>query len=172
MKIENGNLVLEMERCSTCNGVGTVQRIERCPRWEMPQKGKACPHCGAKRKSSHGYLTYPDRIKCSMCAGSGEVLEWSGKRIPAEIFDEWFQGVEWTLNVEDRKVQSFNEAYIGLGMEYCCTDYGRAYNAYKGKTCSDADFVRFLLRNELSAKCPKKLHITIYAMGVTVREII
>lgn len=127
MNIENGKAVFERVTCWDCSGTRVVTRNQLCPNWNKPQKGKACPHCGSKTK--HGHQTVGEhQTNCSRCDLEGKIQEDRFSHIPSD----WWK--DYALNkvkIEVTRInrgQTFNEAYLGIGVIGSCTDYGELWN--------------------------------------------
>jgi len=86
-------------------------------------RGKKCPHCGSTTKHNHKYLDKGEIQDCCMCRGKGKKQEDSCSSMPQKLFESLdFMVVRTNLQ------QTFNEAYLGIGCVFSCTDYGRHKN--------------------------------------------
>ena len=162
MRYEAGKIILEMRPCYHCNGKREIQERVRCARYSMTQQGRACPHCGTRRKDGHTYLVTGKMIVCPSCNGTGQQLE-SDHLIAKEIMPLWWADTEVEVRREPNHRQSFNEAYIGFGLEYCCTDYGRAWD-----TVVDKDSLYPHVMDSMACNTKRNLLAIIHPMGVTI----
>lgn len=119
-RIENGKLVLEVVKCWHCEGTGKYEYGVLCPNWGKSQRGKACEHCGSKSKNNHKTIGTEVR-DCDICSGTGKIQENS---CSTSTFNP-FEVIPMRCVMVDRGA-NFNEAYLGLGSFFCCTDYGRS----------------------------------------------
>ena len=120
MRVEDGRIVYEAKPCPGCNGTGRFRPVQRCPRYDRPQNGQPCPHCGATRKYDHHYLPSDQEETCVQCAGRGQVLEDRCDYLPREILS----ALPIVVVRSDRSI-TWNESYLGLGCLWSTVDYGR-----------------------------------------------
>lgn len=137
MKLNADNtLTLETITCWHCMGwrdklpAGHVAGRKTCPTCNGTRRGKrgkvnACKDCFS------GMVVDPTKaVVCEGCNGTTIIPETDTDYASAEFMQQVFKLAPITVTTQNRG-QSFNETYIGLGLFYGCTDYGRANDAYK-----------------------------------------
>jgi hypothetical protein len=123
------SVVLEMIPCTSCDQTGQRPEHKRCPNSNKAMRGKPCEYCGCTTKHNHQSIKTGNMEKCWSCKGAGEHLEWDQKHMTWEVFEPWWKDATILVDVSGGHRQTFNEAYLGIGMLYCCTDYGRCFKA-------------------------------------------
>lgn len=119
MRVENGKLVYATTTCWTCNGTGAYRPNHPCPRYDRPQNGQPCPHCGSTTKHGHHYLPDGQDVTCGRCQGTGKVPENRYDYLPSEIVT----AIPLVV-VRSNRAITFNESYLGIGCLWSSVDYG------------------------------------------------
>jgi len=128
MRIENGQMVLEQEKCWCCEDGTEEVRVRRaCETCKGTGRGKRGGWQGCKG-GCHGlgyqwYSTH-ERTSCHKCKGSTFVDEdVYSTRIPENIWRE----LPFKVHRVNRGM-TWEESYLGVGC-FSVTDYGTAWNS-------------------------------------------
>lgn len=120
MRIDDGTIVLETRPCYGCDGSGTIASRTKCVACYGSGNGPRGGRGGCRKCHGSGIgHDHDNRATCISCDGIGQRPEDLCDRVN----DEDMQAFTLSVYRSDR-AQSWNEAHMGHGCVYSCTDYG------------------------------------------------
>ena len=146
MKIVNGKIELETEKCVWCSSnnldKGKAPGKKPCGTCKGTRRGKRGGLNGCKDCYSGTECDWDNPIECNGCEGAGEQQETLTSYLPVEAF----KTLTFKVYIADRGI-SFNESYIGVGTVWSCGDYGRAWEVVSGE--DDEEVIQKFIHNVL-----------------------
>jgi hypothetical protein len=119
-------LTLDRMNCTACsfNQPGTMSTVLPCPtNGKGPKGGRdGCRTCHGSRR----HYDHETRVPCSQCGGAYEraAVETFTDSAPREAI---LTLAETLTVVRQDRAGTWNEAYLGIGSLWSCSDYGRAW---------------------------------------------
>jgi hypothetical protein len=131
--VEGNKLVFGTEECCMCREDGTTAGYKPCPVCFGTNRTKGGKGKGECRKCFNGRVVAPEiRVTCGTCNGTHTLQSTSTSFLPDGIYS----GLEFKVFRSERP-QTWNEAYLGIGTVYGCTDYGRHQNMSDDELIAD-----------------------------------
>jgi len=123
MRLEERRIVLDPKPCDVCGGTGQAPTYKPCPTCQGTCRGPRGGRNGCRRCYGMGrVIDRENREPCRTCNATGSVSESLCDYLPPGMFAAL--GLPVRVIRSDRQ-QTWNEANLGAGCVYSCTDYGR-----------------------------------------------
>lgn len=130
IRIVDGCLVFGLEACTCAMGdnpqhAGKMPGYKPCPKCRGTNRTKGgtgkgqCRHCFQGR-----IVDFNTWETCGRCNGTGTNQADRYSYVPKVVMTEILRDMPIRIHRSGRR-QTFNEAYLGIGLVYGCTDYGR-----------------------------------------------